>query len=270
MERIVNGYLRRFSVRQRVEHLLVMVLFLMLALTGFPQKFFDAGWAQWIILQMGGIDRVRWLHRISGILFSVVAAQHFAVVLSLAAMRRIDLNMVPGKSDFEDAIKTLRFYLGVSDKQARFDRFDYRQKFEYWGLVFGGILMVVTGFILYFPTFFTRFLPGEIVPAALVAHSSEGLLAFLVVIVWHIYNAHLNPDVFPFDGSIFTGKISVKRMEEEHPLEYSRLIIKAEKPGRSAEPAEGDEAAQEISQDGEAQKPASGGQPPEEEDPKRG
>ncbi len=257
-------------MRQRIEHLLVMVVFLMLALTGFPQKFFDAGWAQWLIVQMGGIDRVRWLHRISGILFSIVAVQHFAVVLSLAAMRRIDLNMVPGKADFEDAIKTLRFYLGVSDKQARFDRFDYRQKFEYWGLVFGGLLMVVTGFILYFPTFFTRLLPGEIVPAALVAHSNEGLLAFLVVIVWHIYNAHLNPDVFPFDGSIFTGKISVHRMEEEHPLEYSRLMMNAEEAKPSAELVEGDEVAPEVTKEREAQKPASGGQPPEEEDPQRG
>ncbi len=257
-------------MRQRIEHLLVMVLFLMLALTGFPQKFFDAGWAQWLIVQMGGIDRVRWLHRMSGILFTVVAVQHFAVVLSLAAMRRIDLNMIPGKADFEDAIKTLRFYLGVSDKQARFDRFDYRQKFEYWGLVFGGLLMVVTGFILYFPTFFTRLLPGEIVPAALVAHSNEGLLAFLVVIIWHIYNAHLNPDVFPFDGSIFTGKISVHRMQEEHPLEYSRLMTNAEEAKPPGEPEESDEVAPEVTEEREAQKPASGGQPPEEVDPKRG
>ena len=95
--------------------------------------------------------------------------------------------------------------------------------------------MMVTGFILYFPTLFARFLTGEVIPAAQVAHSNEGLLAFLVVILWHIYNAHLSPDVFPFDASIFTGRISEERMEQEHPLEYARVVAER---GESASPEE--------------------------------
>lgn len=232
MDQERGGTFRRFSARQIAEHFLIMVLFIILAATGFPQKFFDAGWAQWVILHLGGIDRVRWLHRFSGILFTLVALQHFCVVLFLTATRRMDLSMVPNKKDFRDAITTLRYYLGQSEEQAQFGRFDYRQKFEYWGLVFGGIIMMLTGFILYFPTFFTRFLFGELVPAAQVAHSSEGLLAFLVVIIWHIYNAHLSPDVFPLDLSIFTGKISEERMHKEHPLEIAR----AAKPSGTEEP----------------------------------
>ena len=90
----------------------------------------------------------------------------------------------------------------------------------------GGLLMVATGFLLYLPVFFTGFLPGELIPAAKVAHSNEGLMAFLVVITWHIYNAHLNPDVFPFDTTIFTGRISEERMRHEHPLEYERIAAK--------------------------------------------
>ena len=95
--------------------------------------------------------------------------------------------------------------------------------------------MISTGFILYFPIFWTGFLPGEVIPAANVAHSSEGLLAFLIVIIWHIYNAHLNPDVFPFDTSIFTGKISDERMEKEHPLEYARLMAEDTEPSRAGD-----------------------------------
>jgi len=219
----MTGSVTRFTVRQRLEHLCVMVLFLLLAVTGLPQKFFEAGWARWTIEVLGGIDRVRWLHRTSGILFAVLAGVHLLTALALVLSGRAALSLVPTRKDFSDAVVMLRYYLGLSDEQARFDRYDYRQKFEYWGLVLGGVVMVVTGFILYFPTTVTRFLAGEVIPAAKVAHSNEGLLAFLVVIIWHVYNAHLSPDVFPFDASIFTGKISRERMEKEHPLEYAEM-----------------------------------------------
>ncbi|HEY6910792.1 MAG TPA: cytochrome C, partial [Myxococcales bacterium] len=105
----------------------------------------------------------------------------------------------------------------------RFDRYDYRQKFEYWGMVAGSLIMTFTGFILFWPALVASVLPGQLIPAAKVMHSYEGLMAFLVVIVWHLYNAHLSPDVFPFDTSIFTGKISRERMEHEHPLELERI-----------------------------------------------
>jgi formate dehydrogenase subunit gamma len=212
----------RFSGRQRGEHLAVMVLFTILAITGFPQKFAETGWAQWMVAAMGGIEIVRFIHRASGIAFSILCVIHLGTAIAMVATGRSRPSMIPGKKDFSDAIKTLRYYLGLSEAQANFDRYDYRQKFEYWGLVMGGLLMVATGLILYFPIEVTRYFPGVLIPVAKVAHSNEGLMAFLVVITWHIYNAHLNPDVFPFDTTIFTGKISRHRMEHEHPLELAR------------------------------------------------
>jgi len=230
MTRKTVAYVTRFSPRQRVEHLLIMLLFLLLALTGLPQKFFAAPWAQWLILHMGGIDRVHWLHRVCGIIFTLGAVEHLAVLVGGVLVGRSGFSMVPTKKDFRDAIVMLRYYLGTSDERARFDRYDYRQKFEYWGLVFGGTIMIVTGFILYFPALVTSVLPGEFIPAAKVAHSSEGLLAFLIVIIWHIYNAHMSPEVFPFDPSIFTGKVRVERLQHEHPLEYARLVSEGKAP----------------------------------------
>jgi cytochrome b subunit of formate dehydrogenase len=214
----------RFDRTQRLEHMAVMLLFIILAVTGLPQKFFDQRWAQLLTGWLGGVDVARWFHRAAGLAFGALVVAHMGRLVVKVLMGRIRLTLVPNRQDFRDAVTTIRYYLGLSDQQARFDRFDYRQKFEYWGLIMGAAIVVGTGLVLLFPIAFTRLLPGELIPAAQVAHSNEGLLAFLVVIVWHIYNAHLNPDVFPFDKTIFTGRISMERMRHEHPLEYERMV----------------------------------------------
>jgi len=227
----MSDYLQRFSLRQRVEHFLVMSIFTLLALTGFPQKFYDAGWSHAIVSLFGGMERLRFMHRMCGVAFATLSMLHVVTVGFKVAIGRARPTLVPNRKDFSDAVLTIRYYLGLSDHHAAFDRFDYRQKFEYWGLLLGGVLMVATGLILYFPLLALRLLPGEFVPAAKVAHSNEGLMAFLVVITWHVYNAHLSPDTFPFDTSIFTGRISRERMEHEHPLELARI----EHTGKAAE-----------------------------------
>lgn len=220
----MNSYVIRFSVWQRIEHALVILLFTVLAVTGLSQEFFQTSWAAWLIGAMGGIERVRWVHRSMGIAFSVLVVLHLVIVLVRIVSGRARPSLVPTRKDFRDAIIMMRYYLRLSDQKARFDRFDYRQKFEYWGMVIGSLILIVTGFMLYFPVLTTRYLPGEVIPAALMAHGREGLLAFLIIITWHLYNAHLSPEAFPFDPSIFTGKMERERMEKEHPLEYERML----------------------------------------------
>jgi formate dehydrogenase subunit gamma len=214
----------RFSARQRTEHLLVMLLFVVLAVTGFPQKFPDTGWARVTVDLLGGIERARWLHRAAGVAFTALAAVHLTLAMVLATTRRAPLSVVPTRKDFRDAVTSLRYYLRLSDVQARFDRFDYREKFEYWGLVMGALIMSATGLVLFFPILVARYLPGELIPVAKVAHSNEGLMAFLVVVTWHVYNAHFAPGVFPFNPTIFTGRISREHLRRDHPLEYERLF----------------------------------------------
>ncbi len=218
-----SDYIVRFTLHQRVEHFLTMLVFTLLCLTGLPQKFYEAGWAVALVSFFGGIDATRWIHRVCGIILALSTVVHFASGISAMLSRKVNFTMVPTKKDFQDAILQLRYYLGMTDQHPHYDRYDYKQKFEYWGLVAGNIIMIVTGFILFFPTEAARLVPGQVIPAAKVAHSNEGLMAFLVITIWHIFNAHLNPDVFPFDASIFTGKISRDRMLHEHPVELARL-----------------------------------------------
>lgn len=219
----MSNYIVRFNVQQRVEHFITMVTFALLCLTGLPQKFHGAGWAHAIVDFFGGVDATRWIHRIAGITLAVSTVVHFTRGVLLMMSKRQYFSMVPTKKDFEDAILQLRYYLGATQDHPKYDRYTYKEKFEYWGLVVGNVIMVLTGFILFFPVQAASLIPGQFIPAAKVAHSNEGLMAFFVITIWHIFNAHLNPDVFPFDASIFTGKVSRERYVHEHPLELARL-----------------------------------------------
>jgi len=213
----------RFTLQQRIEHIITVLVFVLLCLTGLPQKFYQAGWAHALVDFFGGIDRSRWIHRVCGLVLAVSTVVHFANASLTMLSKKVGFTMVPDRKDFEDAILQLKYYLGLASKQPRYDRYDYKQKFEYWGLVFGNVIMVVTGLVLFFPVQVAALIPGQLIPAAKVAHSNEGLMAFFVITIWHIFNAHLNPDVFPMDMSMFTGKVSRERMLHEHPIELARL-----------------------------------------------
>ncbi len=213
----------RFNLQQRVEHFVTMTVFALLCLTGLPQKFYTADWAHGLIDLFGGVDSTRWIHRICGISLALATIVHFTNAILLILGKRTFFSMVPAKKDFQDAILQLKYYLGLAERHPHYDRYDYKQKFEYWGLVVGNVVMVLTGIILFYPVQAASIIPGQFIPAAKVAHSNEGLMAFFVITIWHIFNAHLNPDVFPFDATIFTGKISRERMLHEHPVELARL-----------------------------------------------
>lgn len=235
IKHLENEYIKRFSAYRISEHWLNALAFAVLVVTGLSQKFHDYSISNWIVMTLGGIDATRIIHRYTGILFAALTIPHILVGCFGILFLRWQPSMVIHMNDFRDAITNIKYYLGLTEHPARCDRFDYKQKFEYWGVVVGGVLMIATGSILWFPTFAARFVPGEFIPAAKALHTNEALLAFLVIVIWHIYNAIFSPEVFPMDTVMFTGKITKERMIHEHPLEYERLSSVSLKEGSTDE-----------------------------------
>ena len=218
--------IRRLSWARLIEHHINALTFFALVATGMAQRFFDAPLSRWFIDLLGGINNVRWLHRGLGVIFGIVFVQHVLLACWLVFSRRSRPSMLVTLKDFGDVVRNLRYYFGITKTPAQCDRYDYKQKFEYWGVLMGGVVMVVTGLILWFPTALFQwlpFLPSQIVPASKVAHSNEAMMAFLIIVIWHIFNAIFSPEVFPFDKTILNGNISRERMRHEHPLELQRI-----------------------------------------------
>lgn len=218
-----EGMIRRFSTARIVEHWLAVIMFSTLLMTGLSQRFFSLDISQWFILKMGGIDNVRLVHRFTGMAFVLLTFSHIVVAVTGVIFKRWHPSMMITKNDFADALHNIKYYVGIENAPAKCDRYTYKQKFEYWGILTGGLVMIGTGFVLWFPTFFAAFLPGEVIPVAKALHTNEAMVIVLLIAVWHIYNSIFSPEVFPLDTSIFTGYISRERMEREHPIELLRM-----------------------------------------------
>lgn len=206
---------RRFNSIQRAQHILLILSFTLLALTGLPQKFVGASWAESMIAWMGGIESVRILHRYSAIVLIFVSIAEFIMVGSKIYVERARWTIFPRLQDGFDAFNQFFYNLGLRKDAPKYDRYSWGEKFEYWALVWGTAIMALTGFILWNPILSTKFLPGEFIPAAKAAHGGEAILAVLAILVWHFYNVHIKT----FNKSMFTGKMSEHEMKEEHALE---------------------------------------------------
>jgi len=216
--------IERFPPIRRVEHILVILTFVVLVMTGFPQKFYEASWATGLLNFFGGLDKARVWHRVTGIIFTFHAFVHMGAIAVGVASEKMRLTLLPTSRDFRDVFATLRYYFGQTNEHPQYGKYDYRQKFEYLGLVLGGLIMISSGLILLFPGWTSSFAPGQLIPAARLAHSNEALLAFCVLVVWHVYGSHLSPDVFPMDTSVFTGYMTEEQLKKHHVLEYYRLF----------------------------------------------
>ena len=204
-----------------------MVLFtscIVLIITGLPIKFHDSGWAAFMFDVMGGIQVSSLLHRIGAGGLIGVGTYHLLYLIASAEGRWNFINLLPSPKDLKDLVRMLKYFLGRVSEPPKFGRFSYVEKFDYWAVYWGMVIMIGSGCLLWFENFALRVLPKYVLDIAKEAHSDEALLATLAIIIWHFYNVHFNPRKFPMNRVWITGRISEGEMVEEHPLEYEQIV----------------------------------------------
>lgn len=230
-ERISGTSIIRFDVQQRAQHALIFCSFAILAVTGLPLRY--SGWAisGWWMGRWGGIDNMRAVHRYAAWVMIAVCVYH---LMYLLVQRPFSTAMLPRFKDIGDFVQDMKHAFGLSKEPPRFDRFSYRNKFAYW-LVYAGVIVIVgSGFILMYPIGAADRLGGWALPLALIIHSDAAILAIGWMAIVHVYFAHFARHVFPIDKSIFTGKVPAERYREEFPLEYERIMAAAGIPLKAA------------------------------------
>jgi formate dehydrogenase gamma subunit len=208
---------KRFTVNQRIQHIIFFTTFILLAYTGFPLKFPDEWWAKWMIDSVGGFDNRTLIHHYSGLLMIGVSVYH--VVFHLLEKPRFDVLF--NLQDLKDFTAQMRYYLRLTDEHPKFGRYAWKQKFEYFGAGFGAVVMGFTGLLMWQPFEAMKYFPLGVVQIANLFHTWEAVLASLAVFIGHFYDEHFTKFL---NMSWITGNIPEEEMIHEHAREYEEVM----------------------------------------------
>lgn len=230
----------RLTLNERFQHLNLMINFTILVVTGFALSFPTAFWTTPITEAPVGMTIRGLIHRLSGVAILFLGGYHLLYILFSERGRQILFDMLPRWKDVKDLWETLKnnLFINRPAKQIKMGRFNFREKAEYWALIWGTFIMGLTGFILWYETDWMRYFPKWTYEVARAIHFYEAILASLAILVWHFYSVLLDPDVYPMNWAWITGYLTEHEMNTEHGLELER--IKASEKG---EWVEFDEAA---------------------------
>lgn len=228
-------YVKRFNVSHTVLHVMLIVSFLALAITGMSLKFPDNPLFAGITHLVGGPHVTGIIHRIGAFITFMYFAAHLFQLLVLFIKRKItikgllveDYSLIPLPRDLVDVKDNLLYFIGKGPKPS-FGRWTYWEKFDYMAVFWGISIIGSTGLTLAFPEIATRFLPGWALNIATIIHSDEALLATGFIFSMHFFHSHMRPDNFPMDTVIFTQRLPLSRFKEERPREYQALVKNGE------------------------------------------
>jgi formate dehydrogenase subunit gamma len=209
----------RFSLGQRWEHAILLLTGLVLLLTGLPQKYREFSISQDLLSTPERILLIRQIHHIAAIILSLLIIYHLVRIFILMSRRSLPGDLLPTMQDLRDAWHMIQYLLFLRKDKPKFGRYNFEQKVTYWVVFFGIAIMGISGLIIWFPVQVTQFLPGGVVPAAKLAHSTESVVMAIFIVIWHIYHVHIER----LNLSMFTGRLSEEEMRVFHEKEYERL-----------------------------------------------
>ncbi len=233
----------RFPFLYRVLHGFMIISFLTLATTGMTLKFSYTPWAVAVSKALGGFTVTSMLHRVAAIIMIGIFVVHLS---DLARRRKTEFGswkellfgpntMLPTLRDLKEFAQTIKWYFHKGPRP-HYGRWTYWEKFDYLAVFWGIAVIGMSGLILWFPEFFSHFLPGWAINVATIIHSDEALLAAGFIFSIHFFNTHFRPEKFPMDKVIFTGRMPLEELKHEKPGEYEELVKSGKLEDRMADP----------------------------------
>ena len=216
----------RMNLLARIQHGLLASSFIYLVLTGFALKYPDT----WVGYVFGASEPIRRIgHRAAAVVMIALSFFHIFFVIFTKDGRKFVKDMWPEKKDLLDVFENIRHFLDAKKPRPKLKRFGYAEKAEYWALVWGTIIMAVSGIMLWAKMWVTQWLPRWIVDVATTVHLFEAILATLAIIIWHFYFVIFDPDIYPLNWAWFDGRVNRDHYHEEHPLDTPEEVAHNDK-----------------------------------------
>jgi cytochrome b subunit of formate dehydrogenase len=215
-----HGELRMLPF-ERVQHAVLAVSFLTLVWTGFALKYPDQWWARPLLLLEGAYPMRSLIHRIAACVFMAVTLTHLISLIVSRKLREHWKEMLPRTNDPREALSNFAYNLGLGSEPPGRSSHSYVEKAEYWAVVWGAVVMISTGLLLWANNLAMKLLPKSWLDVATSVHFYEAVLATLAIVVWHFYPVIFDPDVYPLNTAFLTG-ITVRTQKHNREREEAR------------------------------------------------